>query len=93
MPVTYASICAQSIPDFPPNLENLESEIVDAVSESEECIRGKPVENCKLLYFNLFEFLDHTGFIAEHSTTQALMFHPISNRHTAIVERLALNQF
>ena len=34
-----------------------ESEIVDAVFQSEKPIRGEPVESCKLHYFNSFEFL------------------------------------
>jgi hypothetical protein len=45
---------------FPPDLPPIESEIVDAVFQSEKSIRGEPVESCKLLYFNSFEFLDHT---------------------------------
>ena len=41
---------------FPPNLQPHESEIVDAVFQSEKSIRGEPVESCKLRYFNSFEF-------------------------------------
>jgi hypothetical protein len=44
-----------------PNLQPRESEIVDAVFQSEKSIRGEPVESCKLRYFNSFEFFDHTG--------------------------------
>jgi hypothetical protein len=44
-----------------PNLQPPESEIVDAVFQSEKFIRGEPVESCKLRYFNSFEFFDHTG--------------------------------
>lgn len=43
-----------------PNLQPRESEIVDAVLQSEKPIRGEPVESCKLRYFNSFEFFDHT---------------------------------
>ena len=43
------------------NLQPRESEIVDAVFQSEKSIRGEPVESCKLRYFNSFEFFDHTG--------------------------------
>jgi hypothetical protein len=49
---------------LPPNLQPRESEIVDAVFQSEKSIRGEPVESCKLRYFNSFEFFDHTGQIA-----------------------------
>jgi hypothetical protein len=52
---------AQSILDSPPNLQTRESEIVDAVFQSEKSIRGEPVESCKLRCFNSFEFFDHTG--------------------------------
>jgi hypothetical protein len=45
---------------FPLNRQPRESEIVDAVFQSES-IRGEPVESCKLRYFNSFEFFDHTG--------------------------------
>ena len=45
---------------FPLNLPPTESEIVDAVFQSEKSIRGEPVESCKLRYFNSFEFLDPT---------------------------------
>jgi hypothetical protein len=48
--------------DSPPNLQPSESEIVDAVFQSEKSIRGEPVESCKLRYFNSFEFFDHTRF-------------------------------
>jgi hypothetical protein len=44
---------------FPLNLPPIESEIVDAVFQSEKSIRGEPVESCKLRYFNSFEFFDH----------------------------------
>jgi hypothetical protein len=43
------------------DLQPRESEIVDAVFQSEKSIRGEPVESCKLRYFNSFEFFDHTG--------------------------------
>jgi hypothetical protein len=46
---------------FDPNLQPRESEIVDAVFQSEKPIRGEPVESFKLRYFNSFEFFDHTG--------------------------------
>src|ERR1019366_8943 len=55
---------AQSISDSPLNLYSRESEIVDAVSQSEKCIPGEPVENRKLRYFNSFEFFDHTSSVA-----------------------------
>jgi hypothetical protein len=42
--------------DLPP----IESEIVDAVFQSEKSIRGEPVESGKLRYFNSFEFFDYT---------------------------------
>jgi hypothetical protein len=45
---------------FLPNLQPRESEIVDAVFQSEKSIRGEPVESCKLRYSNSFEFFDHT---------------------------------
>ena len=45
---------------FPLDLPPIESEIVDAVFQSEKSIRGEPVESCKLRYFNSFEFFDHT---------------------------------
>jgi hypothetical protein len=45
---------------FPLDLLTIESEIVDAVFQSEKTIRGEPVESCKLRYFNSFEFIDHT---------------------------------
>jgi hypothetical protein len=41
---------------IPPNLQPRESEIVDAVFQSEKPIRGEPVESCKLRYFNSFRF-------------------------------------
>jgi hypothetical protein len=44
---------------FPLDLHPIESEIVDAVFQSEKTIRGEPVESCKLRYFNSFEFIDH----------------------------------
>jgi len=44
---------------FPLDLPPIESEIVDAVLQSEKSIRGEPVESCKLRYFNSFEFFDH----------------------------------
>jgi hypothetical protein len=47
---------------FPLNLQPRESEIVDAVFQSEKSIRGEPVESCNLRYFNSFEFFDHTRF-------------------------------
>ena len=43
--------------DLPP----IESEIVDAVFQSEKSIRGEPVESCKLRYFNSFEFFAIRG--------------------------------
>jgi hypothetical protein len=46
-----------------PNLQPRESEIVDAVFQSEKFIRGEPMESCKLRYFNSFEFFDHTGLL------------------------------
>jgi hypothetical protein len=46
---------------FPLDLPPIESEIVDAVFQSEKFIRGEPVESCKFRYFNSFEFFDHTG--------------------------------
>jgi hypothetical protein len=46
---------------FPLDLPPIESEIVDAVLQSEKFIRGEAVESCKSRYFNLFEFFDHTG--------------------------------
>jgi hypothetical protein len=46
---------------FPLDLPPIESEIVDAVFQSEKPIRGEHVESCKLRYFNSFEFFDHTG--------------------------------
>jgi hypothetical protein len=46
---------------FPLDLPPIESEIVDAVFQSENSIRGEPVESGKLRYFNSFEFFDHTG--------------------------------
>jgi hypothetical protein len=48
---------------FPLNLQSCESEIVDAVFQSEKSIRGEPVESCKLRYFNSFEFFDHTAYL------------------------------
>jgi hypothetical protein len=51
-------------PDLPP----IESEIVDAVFQSEKSIRGEPVESCRLRYFNSFEFFDHTGLRASSDT-------------------------
>jgi len=39
---------------FPLDLPPIESEIVDAVLQSEKSIRGEPVESCKLRYFNSF---------------------------------------
>ena len=48
---------------FPQNPQPRESEIVDAVFQSEKSIRGEPVESCKLRYFNSFEFLDHTSLL------------------------------
>jgi hypothetical protein len=45
---------------FPLDLHPGESEIVDAVFQSEKPIRGELVESCKLRYFNSFEFFDHT---------------------------------
>jgi hypothetical protein len=42
------------------DLQPRESEIVDAVFQSEKSIRGEPVESCKLRYFNSFEFFDHS---------------------------------
>ena len=45
---------------FPLDLPPIESEIVDAVSQSEKFIRGEPVESCKFRYFNSFELFDHT---------------------------------
>jgi aspartate/methionine/tyrosine aminotransferase len=47
---------------FPLNLPPIESEIVDAVFQSEKSIRGELVERWKLRYFNSFEFFDHTGY-------------------------------
>jgi hypothetical protein len=46
------------------NLQPRESEIVDAVSQSEKSIRGEPVETCKLRYFKSLEIFDHAGFAA-----------------------------
>ena len=43
-------------------LKPRESEIVDAVFQSEKCIRGESVESCKLRYLNSFEFLTIRGF-------------------------------
>jgi len=43
---------------IPPNLQPRESEIVDALFQSEKSIRDEPVDSCKLRYFNLFEFFD-----------------------------------
>jgi len=51
---------AQSILDSPKSKPH-ESEIADAVFQSEKFIRGEPVESCELRYFNSFEFFDHTG--------------------------------
>jgi len=56
---------AQSILDSPLDLQHRESEIVDAVFQSEKSIRGAPVESYKLRYFNSFEFFDHTAFLPE----------------------------
>jgi hypothetical protein len=53
---------------FPLDLHPIESEIVDAVFQSEKTIRGEPVESCKLRYFNSFEFIDHTGRRTRRST-------------------------
>jgi hypothetical protein len=41
---------------FPLNLQPGETEIVDAVFQSEKSIRVGPVESCKLRYFDSFEF-------------------------------------
>jgi hypothetical protein len=61
VPVTQATMRAQSILDSLLDLQHRESEIVDAVFQPEKLIRGEPVESCKLRYFNSFEFFDHTG--------------------------------
>jgi len=45
--------------DLPP----IESEIVDAVFQSEKSIRGEAVESCNLCYFNSFEFFDYPGSV------------------------------
>jgi hypothetical protein len=45
---------------IPLALQRRESEIVDAVFQSEKSIRGEAVESFKLRYFNSFEFFDHT---------------------------------
>src|ERR1700739_3665189 len=44
---------------LPPNLQPRESEIVDAVLQSEKSIRGEPVSSCKLRYLNSLDFFDH----------------------------------
>jgi hypothetical protein len=49
---------------FPPNLHPGESEIVDAVFQSEKPFRGELVESCKLRHFNSFELFDHTGRVS-----------------------------
>jgi hypothetical protein len=51
---------------FPLNLQHSDSEIVDAVFQSEKSIRGAPVESYKLRYFNSFEFFDHTRSKPSH---------------------------
>jgi hypothetical protein len=43
-------------------LKPREREIVVAIFQSKKCIRGEPVESCKLRYFNSFDFFGHTGF-------------------------------
>jgi hypothetical protein len=48
-----------------------ESEIVDAVFQSEKSIRGEPVESCKLRYFNSFEFFDHTANLCAHALSRS----------------------
>jgi hypothetical protein len=63
---------AQSILDSPLNLQPRESEIVDAVFQSEKTIRGEPVKSCKLRYFNPFEFFDHTGYLVRRSPVGGL---------------------
>ena len=37
--------------------------LVGAVSESEKSVRGEPVQNPKLRYFNPFELFDQTGSV------------------------------
>ena len=61
VPVTQATMRAQSILDSLLDLQHRESEIVDAVFQPEKPIPGGPVESCKLRYFNSFEFFDHTS--------------------------------
>jgi hypothetical protein len=51
-------------------LKPRESEIVDAVLQSEKCIRGEPVESCKLRYFNSFEIFDHTSILVRNSSRE-----------------------
>ena len=45
--------------------------LVGAVSESEKSVRGEPVQNPKLRYFNPFELFDQTGSVDE---TDAIHF-------------------
>jgi hypothetical protein len=59
---------------FPPDLHPSESEIVDAVFQSEKPFRGEPVESWKLRYFNSFEFFDHTGAAATVDATTIKSF-------------------
>jgi hypothetical protein len=43
---------------FPLNPQPCESEILNAVFQSEWSFRGEPVESCKLCYFNSLEFFE-----------------------------------
>jgi len=69
---------------FPLALQRRESEIVDAVFQSEKSIRGEPMESCKLLYFNSFEFFDHTGSPTVASFSPRSLSKLISNSMTKI---------
>ncbi len=59
---------------FPLDLPPIESEIVDAVFQSEKSIRGEPVESCKLRYFNSFELTIRVEKHCQFPSTQLAQF-------------------